>query len=100
MYQLNKNNILYRPVCLEAPTLFGLDDSLHAPINFFRINKHSRNVVKNGWCDSRHSDVNEWLRIFVRRLDARGDGEWLPPDSESALGAVTPCINKNIKILN
>lgn len=80
---------LSRPACREAPTLFGLDDSLHAPISFFRMKSVSRNVLKNGWCDSRHNDVNEWFRIFVRRRDARGDGDGLPsPDSESALGAV------------
>lgn len=35
-------------ICLDAPTRRGLEDSLHASINFFRINRHSRNVEKNG----------------------------------------------------
>lgn len=80
----------YRGVCRDAPTLFGLDASLHASMIFFKMNKHSRNFEKNGWCDNKHNDVNEWLRTFVRRLVALGDDEWLPPDSESALGAVIP----------
>lgn len=39
---------LYLPLCRDAPTLFGLDDSLQALISFFRTNKHSRKVLKNG----------------------------------------------------
>lgn len=80
----------YRIKGREPPTLFGLVDSLQASINFFNTNRHSRNVAKNGWCDSRHNDVSEWVRILERRRDARGEGEWLPPDSESALGAGIP----------
>lgn len=76
--------------CLEAPTRFGLDDSLHASISFFRMYKHSRNVEKNGWCDRMQREVSEWFRILLRLREARGDGEWLPPDSESADGPVTP----------
>lgn len=83
------NQEAYRVLNRDAPTLFGLDDSLHASTNFFKMKSVSRNVLKNGWCDSRHSEVNEWFRILVRRRNARGEGVGLPsPDSESALGAV------------
>lgn len=103
----------YLPSCFEPPTLLGLDDSLQASMSFFSINKHSRNNVKNGWCDKRQRDVNEWLRIlwkwgkyyirviykcgrngpFTCRLRlALGEGEWLPPLSESLAGAVTPSL--------
>lgn len=53
----------YLDVCLEAPTLLGFDDSLQASISFFNIKRHSRNIVKKGWCERMHSDVNEWFRI-------------------------------------
>lgn len=48
-------------------------------------------MLKNGWCDKRHNDVNEWFLILFRRRDDRGDATGLPsPDSESAFGAVIP----------
>ena len=43
MYQ-----ITYLRICRDAPTRRGLEDSLQASINFLRINRHSRNVEKNG----------------------------------------------------
>ena len=52
-------------------------------MSFFRMNRHSRNVEKNGWWEMMHSEVKEWFRIFDLFLDALGDGVWLPPDSES-----------------
>lgn len=55
--------LIYLPICREAPTLRGLEDSLQASINFLRMNKHSRNVEKNGWWESKQRDVSEWLRI-------------------------------------
>ena len=73
----------YLPSCFEAPTLRGLADSLQASMSFFRMNRHSRNVEKNGWWEMMHSEVKEWFRIFDLFLDALGDGVWLPPDSES-----------------
>lgn len=63
------------PICLDAPTLLGLADSLQASMSFLRMNKHSRNVEKNGWCDIIHNEVSEWFLIFERFLDALGDGE-------------------------
>lgn len=32
---------------------------MHASISFFRMNRHSRNVEKNGWWEMMHSEVNE-----------------------------------------
>uniref|UniRef100_A0A182QNJ5 Uncharacterized protein n=1 Tax=Anopheles farauti TaxID=69004 RepID=A0A182QNJ5_9DIPT len=73
-----------------APTRFGLHDSLQASISRFRMNRHSRKIDRNGWCERMHSEVSEWLRIFERLREARGEGEWLPPDSESPDGPTTP----------
>lgn len=39
------------------------------------MNRHSRKVVKNGWCEMMHSEVSDWLRSFVLFREARGDGE-------------------------
>ena len=78
---------------------FGDDESLHASMSFFNMNKHSRNVDKNGWCDSIQSEVNDWFRAFGLR-EALGDGEQLPiSDSESGpimpnLGAVYDDVTK------
>jgi hypothetical protein len=77
-------------ICLDPPTRLGLEDSLQASISFFKMNKHSRNMVKKGWWERRHNEVREWLRTLCRRRLALGEGEWLPPLSESFDGAVTP----------
>lgn len=52
----------YLLICLEAPTLRGEEFSLQASISRLRIKRHSRNIEKNGWCVSRHKEVNEWFR--------------------------------------
>lgn len=66
---------LSRLIFWEAPTRFGEEDSLQASMSFFRMNRHSRKVVKNGWCEMMHSEVSDWLRSFVLFREARGDGE-------------------------
>ena len=52
----------YLETCLEAPTRRGDVFSLQASISFFNMNRHSRNIEKKGWCDSKHRDVREWFR--------------------------------------
>lgn len=91
-WPVNTVHTLSRLIFCEAPTRFGDDDSLQASMSFFNMNRHSRNVVKNGWCEMMQSEVNDWLRSLVRLREARGDGEWLPPDSESADGAIRPSL--------
>ena len=52
--------------CFEAPTLLGLVFSLQPSINFFNMNKISRNVEKNGWWLSRHKEVKEWFLTLYK----------------------------------
>jgi hypothetical protein len=54
-------------ICLDPPTRLGLEDSLQASISFFKMNKHSRNMVKKGWWERRHNEVREWLRTLCKR---------------------------------
>lgn len=64
----------YLLACLEAPTFWGNEFSLHASMIFFNTNKHSRNIVKKGWCDMMHSDVSEWFLFFCWKRDTK---QWL-----------------------
>lgn len=53
------------------------------------MNKHSRNDEKNGWWDSKQREVNEWFRILCLLRLVLGEGDRLPPLSESLLTDVT-----------
>ena len=59
---INFRVCIYLKESLEAPSRLGDEFSWHASISFFRTTRHSRNSVKNGWWDSKHSDVMQWFR--------------------------------------
>lgn len=101
----------------DAPRRSGDEFSWQASINFFKTTRHSRNNVKNGWCDNRHSDVKQWFlnlckmihisllficftswfefapikndsKLACLFLPALGEGGCDPPLSESGAGLV------------
>lgn len=57
-----------------------------------------REMLKNGYVSSAKKDIatlnfeNFEADLFTCRLLALGEGEWLPPLSESLVGAVTPSL--------